>query len=61
MKYTVEINYGGHVTQEVYKSKKAVDRRFYGWYVHGLDMSGQISSTFVARDDAGKIIIKDSF
>lgn len=43
-KYTVVIFYGCNRVIEKYNSKKQAMRRFAGWYAHGLDMCGQVSS-----------------
>lgn len=59
--YKVEIEYCGMKYTEKYRTKKEVDKRFYGWYYHGLDMVGQASSTFTAYDGHGKVIMKDRY
>lgn len=59
--YTVEIDYCGSKIVETYRTKKQVDKRFYGWYYHGLDMCGQATSTFKATDKNGNVIISDRY
>lgn len=42
--FTVVIDYGGSRMVETFNTKKQAMRRYSAWYIHGLDMCGQVKS-----------------
>jgi hypothetical protein len=58
--YIVKINYGGHETTYAFKTKKQALQKFYGWYNHGLDMVGQVTSSIEIWHD-GECIEADRY
>ena len=59
--YTTKTNYGGNEYEEHYQSLDDAMKEWAGWYEHGLDMCGQVSSTFSVFDDRGNCVFADKY
>ena len=57
--YIVKINYGGLFREYQYKTEKQAKKHWARWYLHGLDMYGQITPNEFEIWHKGECIFAD--